>query len=199
MWKDTGIRPPKGIVEKTVEKGVEPQSQAAIVYTGPFEYTQANRTAIRAMGIVLQTRLRNTIREDLGGTYSIQAIPSYDRIPEQSYSVSINFGTDPERVEELVGVIFQEIETLKKEGVTADELRDAKQAMFRDYETGIKQNRWLLTQLYFRYLADEDLKSLFKFSKTLEDLTAEQIHEAAKIYLNAENYVKVVLLPEKEK
>jgi zinc protease len=198
-WKDTGVRPPKGVVEKTVKKGVEPQSRAAVVYTGPFEYTQANRTAIRAMGIVLQTRLRNTIREDLGGTYSIQASPSYDRIPVPAYSVAINFGTDPERVEELVNVIFQEIETLKKEGVTADELRDAKQAIYRNYETGIKQNRWLLAQLYYRYSADEDLKSLFDFSKTVEVLTAEKIHEAAKTYLNSENYVKVVLFPEKEK
>jgi zinc protease len=198
-WKDIGIRPPKGIVEETVKKGVEPQSRAAIVYTGPFEYTQPNRTAIRAMGIVLQTRLRNKIREDLGGTYSIQASPSYDRIPVPAYSVAINFGTDPERVEELVNVIFQEIETLKKEGVTEDEHRDAKQALYRNYETGIKQNRWLLTQLYYRYLAGDDLKSLFEFSKTLEDLTTEKIHEAAISYLNSENYIKVVLFPEKEK
>jgi zinc protease len=197
-WKDTGIRPPKGIVEKSVKKGVEPQSRAAIVFTGPFEYTQANRNGIRAMGLVLQTRLRNTIREDLGGTYSIQASPSYDKIPEPAYSVAINFGTDPERVEELINVIFQEIETFKSEGATEDELRDAKQAMYREYETGIKQNRWLLTQLYFRYLEGEDLESLFDYSKSLENLTAEVIHEAAKTYLNMENYVKVTLFPEKE-
>lgn len=198
-WKDTGIRPPKGVVKKTVKKGVEPQSQAAIVFTGPFEYTQANRNAIRAMGLVLQTRLRNKIREDLGGTYNIMASPSYDKIPVPAYSVAINFGTDPERVEELISVIFQEIETFKREGATVDELRDAKQAMYRDYETGIKQNRWLLTQLYYRYLEGEDLESLFDYLKSLENLTAEVIHEAAKAYLNTENYVQVTLFPEKEK
>ncbi len=198
-WKDTGIRPPKGVVKKTVKKGVEPQSQAAIVFTGPFEYTQANRNAIRAMGLVLQTRLRNKIREDLGGTYNIMASPSYDKIPVPAYSVAINFGTDPERVEELISVIFQEIETFKREGAAADELRDAKQAMYRDYETGIKQNRWLLTQLYYRYLEGEDLESLFDYLKSLENLTAEVIHEAANVYLNTENYVQVTLFPEKEK
>jgi zinc protease len=186
-------------VKKTIKKGVEPQSQAAIVFTGPFEYTQASRNVIRAMGIVLQTRLRNKIREDLGGTYSIMASPSYDRIPVPAYSVTINFGTDPERVEELISVIFQEIDTLKKEGVTADELRDAKQAMYRSYETGIKQNRWLLTQLYYRYLEGEDLESLFDYLTSLENLTIEVIHEAAKTYLNMENYIQVTLFPEKEK
>ncbi len=198
-WIDVGIRPPKGVVKKTVKKGVEPQSQAAIVFTGPFEYTQASRNAIRAMGIVLQTRLRNKIREDLGGTYSIMASPSYDRIPVPAYSVTINFGTDPERVEELISVIFQEIDTLKKEGVTADELRDAKQAMYRNFETGIKQNGFLLVQLYFRYQEGEDLESLFNYLKSLENLTAEVIQDAAKTYLNTENYVQVILFPEKEK
>ena len=186
-------------MKKTVTKGVEPQSQAAIVFTGPFEYTQANRNAIRAMGLVLQTRLRGKIREELGGTYSIMARPSYDKIPEPVYSVAINFGSDPERVEELISVIFQEIDTLKEEGVTTDELRDAKQGMYRDYETGIKQNRWLLTQLYYRYLQGEDLESLFEYLKFLDNLTAEKIHEAAKIYLNTGNYVQVTLFPEKKK
>lgn len=198
-WKDVGIRPPKGIVQKTIEKGVEPQSQVAIVFTGPFEYTQANRNAIRAMGIVLENRLRNKIREDLGGTYDIMASPSYDKIPEPAYSVSINFGTDPERVEELVSVIFHEIETFKSEGATADELQDARQAMYRNYETGIKQNRWLMTQLYFRYLEGEDLESLFDYPKSLENLTEKSILGAAKTYLNTDNYVKVILFPEKEK
>ena len=196
-WKDIGIRTPKGVVKKTVRKGVEPQSQAAIVFTGPFEYTQANRNAIRAMGLVLQTRLRYKIREDLGGPYNIMASPSYDKIPEPAYSVAINFGTDPERVEELISVIFQEIEKFKREGATADELRDAKQAMYRDYETGIKKNRWLLTQLYYRSLEGEALESLFDYLKSLENLTAEVIHGAAKTYLNMENYVQVTLFPEK--
>jgi zinc protease len=198
-WKDTGIRPPKGIVERTIKKGIEPQSQAAIVFTGPFEYTQPNRNAIRAMEMVLETRLRNIIREDLGGTYNIQVISSYDKIPEPAYSVAINFGADPDRVEDLITVIYQEIEALKKNGVTADELRDVKEAMYRDFETGIKKNSWLLTQLYYRYLEGEDLKSLFDYPKSLENMTTEGIQYAAKTYLDRKNYVQVILFPEKEK
>jgi zinc protease len=198
-WRDVGIRPPTGVVKEKVEKGVEPQSQVAIVFTGPFVYTQENRNAIRALGLALETRLRNKIREDLGGTYDIMASPSYDRIPEPEYSFTFNFGTDPGRVEELTGVIFQEIDKLKKEGITADELRDTRQAMFREFETGIKKNGWLLVQLYHRYLEGEDLGSLFNYEKTLEDLTAGIIQEAAKTYLNRENYVQVTLLPEKKK
>lgn len=197
-WRDFGVRPPKGVIEKTIEKGVEPQSQVAIVFTGPFEYTHANRNAIRAMGRVLQTRLRYKIREDLGGTYSISATPSLDRIPEPAYSFSISFGTDPERVEEMIKAIFQEMERFKSDGATEEEIRDAKQSMFRDYETGIKQNRNLMTQLQYRYMAGEDLESLFHYRKFLDEVTAGAVNTAARLYLNTENYVQLILIPEEK-
>ena len=38
-WRDLGIVPPPGVVEKTVEKGIAPKSEVAIVFSGPFEYT----------------------------------------------------------------------------------------------------------------------------------------------------------------
>ena len=34
-WRDLGITPPTGVVEKTVEKGIAPKSQVAIVFSGP--------------------------------------------------------------------------------------------------------------------------------------------------------------------
>ena len=81
-WKDVEARAPTGVITKKVEKGIEPKSQAAIIFTGPFQWDQTSRIAIRAMADVLQTRLLDAIREDLGGTYSISASPSYGRIPD---------------------------------------------------------------------------------------------------------------------
>jgi zinc protease len=52
-WKDIGVRTPNDVVIKRVEKGVEPKSSTAIVFSGPFEYTQTNRVAIRAMTEIL--------------------------------------------------------------------------------------------------------------------------------------------------
>ena len=38
-----------GVVEKTIEKGIAPKSQVAIVFSGPFEYDDAHRLALRTM------------------------------------------------------------------------------------------------------------------------------------------------------
>jgi zinc protease len=147
---------------------------------------------------VLQTRLRNTLREDLGGTYSVGVRASYDKIPDSEYSISISFGTDPERVEELIKVVFKEIEKLKIEGVKPEEANDVRKAFYRVFETGIKSNSWLLAQLNYKYQQGEDPRSLFDWEKSTERITPEVLQKAAKIYFNMKNYVQLILFPEKK-
>jgi len=197
-WKDVGIEPPKGVVQKTVKKGIEPKSQTAIVFTGPFQYDRPHRTAIRAMSLVLDTRLRNLLREELSGTYGVTVNATYEKIPREEYGFMINFGCNPQRTDELVKALLKEIESLKANGPTDKEANDARQALFREFETGLKQNNWLLTQLYRKYQLGEDPKSLFDFEEALKIITPAFIHEAARTYLNTDNYVQVSLFPEKE-
>jgi zinc protease len=83
-WKDVGIKRPTGVIEKRVEKGLEPKSRAELVFSGAFPYTQEQRVAIRAMAEVLQIRLRESLREDLGGTYSVSASPAIRRFRVRS-------------------------------------------------------------------------------------------------------------------
>ena len=47
-WKNDGVTPPKGVVEKVVRKGIEPKSQAAIVFTGPIQFDSAHEEIGRA-------------------------------------------------------------------------------------------------------------------------------------------------------
>jgi zinc protease len=48
VWKNDGIAPPRGVVEKVVRKGIEPKSQAAIVFTGPFTFDTPHEVALDA-------------------------------------------------------------------------------------------------------------------------------------------------------
>ena len=114
-WKDISVTLPTTIVEKRVEKGIEPKSRAAIVFSGPFSFDQNQRVAIRAMADILQNRLMEVIREELGGTYGISASASYYKFPKPEYSISINFGSAPERTDDLIKRVFEEIEKFKTE------------------------------------------------------------------------------------
>ena len=197
-WKDTGVRYAKGVVEKRVDKGVEPQGRTAIVFTGPFKYNQTERVAIRAMAEVLQSRLHETLREDLGGTYGVSAAAGYAQIPVQEYSVNISFSSAPERTDELVKATLQQVELLKKAGPTEKQVTDAKEKLLRDLETNMKQNGYLLTQLSLKYQYTDDLSTLFTLADYYNKLTPASIQDSAKLYLNPANMVKVTLFPEKK-
>ena len=196
-WKDVGMSPPKGIVEKIVKKGVEPQSRVSIVFSGPFEYDQTHRIAMRSLVTTLDTKLRETLREDLSGTYGVSVSPSYSKFPVQRYTLDISFGCNPKRVDELAAAIFKEIDALQANGPTEKQVNEVLQGFLRDYETSTKQNSYLLSQIYLRYQQGEDLKDFFNFPELYKkQVTAATIQEAARAYLNKGNYVRVTLLPE---
>jgi zinc protease len=195
-WKDVGARLPTGVITKRVEKGIEPKSQTAILYTGPFDYTQQERVAIRAMSEILQTRLLETIREDLGGTYSISANAGYARIPVATYTLSIGFGCDPKRLDDLVARVYQEIERFKTDGPTEKQVGDEREALLRDFETGSKENRYLLGQLVTKYETGDDPAGIWAMPEYYKKVDAAMIQRAARVYLGGGNRVQVTLVPE---
>jgi zinc protease len=196
-WKDIGLKKPAGVIEKRVDKGLEPKSRASIVFSGPFQYTQVQRVAIRAMAQALEIRLRESLREDLGGTYSVSASAGYSKIPREEYSITIDFGCSPDRTDELVKGVFKQIEQLKTDGPTDKQVADVKETFLRDQETNMKQNGYLVTQITSRYQYSEDLTSLFNMADYYNKIDPATIRDAARLYLKNDNVVKVTLFPEK--
>ncbi|HUL72800.1 MAG TPA: insulinase family protein [Vicinamibacterales bacterium] len=197
-WKDVGVRMPTVTVQRTVEKGIEPKSQVQIVMNGPFEYDQTQRVAIRAMTEILSSRLLETIREDLGGTYSINAAANYQKLPRSEYTITINFGCDPKRTDDLIKRVFEEIEKFKAGGPTETQVADEREALLKDFEASTKQNSFLLNQLKVKYQYGEDPATLWDVPSYYRRLDAAAIQQAARTYLNTSAYVQVVLMPEKK-
>jgi zinc protease len=197
-WKDVGARAATGVIEKTVEKGIEPKSLNVILFSGPFEHDQTHRVAIRAMSEILEMRLLETLREELGGTYSVDASARYQRNPNSEYSITIQFGCAPERAADLITRVFQEIEKLKTNGPTEKQVTDEKEALLREFETSSKVNSYLLGQIALKYQYGDDPAGLWNIPDYYRKIDGPMIQQAAKTYLNSKNYVKVTLLPAKK-
>ncbi len=197
-WRDIGVRAPRGVIEETVNKGIEPRSQTRIAFTGPFDYeSQAERTGIRAMAMTLQERLFDYMREELGGTYSVSVSAGYNWRPEETYTLTISFGSDPERTEELVQTVYDGIEALKTEGPTETEVANTREALLRAFETNFQQNGTILGQLVFDYQrGNEPGGSIETYPASVEVLTPDSIQATARKYFNMENRVRVTLMPE---
>ena len=197
-WKDIGHRLPTGVITRSVAKGIEPKSQAAILFSGPFEYTPEQRLAFTSMTHILQTRLLETIREELGGTYSISASPGITRHPVSTYTISIGFGADPARLDDLIARVHKEIERFKTEGPTDKQVSDEREALLRSFETSSKSNGFLIGQLTAAYQNNEDPAAIWTAPDRYKKIDAAMIHQAARKYLSGENRVQITLVPEKK-
>ena len=195
-WKDLGIRPPDGVVAREVRAGIEPKAQTQIVFTGPFEYTAANRFALRARGDVLNIKLREQLREELGGTYGVSVSAVSSHAPRQEYAVSIAFGSAPERAEQLTRAVFAQIDSLQAKGATPDDVAKVKETQLRARETSLKQNGFWLGQLAAYDQNGEDPRGILEYGKLVASLTPATIKAAANRYLNEKSYVQVRLYPE---
>ena len=195
-WRDTGIRPPKGVVQRVVKKGAEPKARTALIFTGPFEYTRQNRYYLSALAELLNIKLREALRENLGGTYGVSVAPGTSREPEPSYRFTIGFGSAPERLESLTAAALAQIDSVKKFGTTPEYLNKVKEAALRSRETALKQNGYWLSQISTFDQSGWSLAEIPNGEKMISTLTAQDLQRAANLYLRSDNYVRVSLYPE---
>ena len=69
--------------------------------------------------------------------------------------------------------------------------------MKKQNEDAIKDNEHWLDGLSRAWIEQEDPNWILDFSKKVDALTLQDIQDAAKKYLDAKNYIKAVLYPEK--
>jgi len=193
-WRDLGITPPTGVIEKTIEMGIAPKSQVAIVFSGPFEYDDAHRLALKTMTLLLQSRLFDSIRQELGGTYSITANAGASKVPRSQYSVRIEWTCDPARTTTLVQRVFEEVEALKGSYISRDRMERIRQGLLREYELDSQDNGYFLNEIARRY-SDRDVAGATNLPEQIAALTGTAIQQAAQTYLNTSNYVKVIITP----
>jgi zinc protease len=196
-WRDPGVHPPRGVVERVVRKGIEPRSQTRLLFTGPFEYTRPQRAALQALAEVLSLRLREELREALGATYGVTVSASPIREPRPEYRFAIGFGSAPERVDEMVAVVFAEIERLRRDGPRDTDLAKVREAELRSRETNRRQNRWWLSQLALLDHPGHPREGVLDPRGDADLMTPEAVREAARRYLDPSNYIRVTLLPER--
>ncbi len=198
-WKNLNINPPKGIISKVVRKGIESKSLVNLTFTGPFDWNNQNIFDLNAMRSVLEIKLREAIKEEKEGTYGVQVTGAAQSIPNPGYTFSINFECAPERVNELVKIVFRQIDTLKNNQVPQVYITKVKDALKREQESSLKSDSFWLSALNKYYFNKMDPKEILETSDRIDKLSYDAVKKAAKKYLNTENYIKVVLLPEKTK
>jgi zinc protease len=194
--KDTGIRPPPAVVVKTVHKGVEPKAETSLIFSGPCTYSLQSRYAIESLSELLNIRLREVLREEKGGTYDANAGGSCGNIPYDHYSFSVDFGSSPERVDELVAAVFRVFDEIKAGTVSDSNLTKIREIQLREHETELKTNASWLGAMEDADEDHRDQRDFLRYPELVKTLSRDVLRDAAKLYLRPEQYARFTLLPE---
>lgn len=194
-WRDVGVHAPDGVVEKTVRKGVEPKANTLVLFHGPATFAPETRYALRALSEYLEMRLLENLREALGGTYSVGVDGQVTRLPRAEYSVSIQFGSAPTRTDSLFATVRAVIDSVKAGAIQESDVQKIREQQQRSLEVNLQENSYWLANLTARLENEEDPRGLLRYDQFIRGLTAQQLQEAARRYLDTGRYARFVLLP----
>ncbi|RAW03395.1 M16 family metallopeptidase [Pseudochryseolinea flava] len=196
-FKDPGLRPVKGVVKKEVRKGTEPKSFIRLFWNGETPYNETENLKMQALSEVLNIKVIEKLREDLGGIYSGGVFARMSKYPYSNYSFGMALPCGPENVDKLITAALEEIAKIKKDGPTEADLNKVKETWKQQYVVNVKENNFWVSQLIQSVELGADPTGILSYEKRIATITPKDVKDAAVKYLTDKNYVQVVLNPEK--
>ncbi|OQP61118.1 hypothetical protein A3860_05210 [Niastella vici] len=196
--KDLKLDIARGIHSCKIFGGKEPQARVLLMLSGAYHPDALINFELNVLAGVLRLRLLERLREEIGGIYSLDINPVLRRIPTGEYNFSINFICDPANVELLILSVFGEIGKIKSTGALQDDIDKLKAASKLQKARAIKENGYWLSLISSSVLqgTEEEIEDVYN-ENLWKEITTESLKEVAIQFLNGENYMRFVLLPER--
>lgn len=195
--KDLGIRTVRGVVNKEVKRGTEPKSYVTMAFTGEAPWSTEENMKLLALMDVLDIKLTETLREELSGVYGAGMKGSINKNPYSHYIITATIPCGPENVDMLTKATLSEIQKIKDKGPVEADLAKVKETWIKQYREEIKDNGYWLSRLIQSADAGTDPADILTVEQRVNKLTAKDVQEAAKKYFDMNNFVTMVLNPEK--
>ncbi|MBS0382960.1 MAG: insulinase family protein [Proteobacteria bacterium] len=138
------------------------------------------------------SRLMVDIRVKHGYAYGAGSGLQFDRSRSIFY---VQYGSDPDKVKPVDGLVHQNLDEMRSTPVKPDELLNAKQARIRSIPLEVASVNAIARSLLDWSIKGEPLDEPMVAAKHYLDLTAAQVQDAFKQYIQPANLVQVVQGP----
>lgn len=185
----------KGEVDNKFKTKMENQKVTALVaYSGDIKWTQAERLNLAAIKHILDIRYTKAIREEAGGTYGVGVQMRTEQLLRPEYTLTIQFNTDPAKINELLPIVYKEINDMMATGVAEENLKIFKEFSVKKFaENNINNNIWKGYLIDFYVWGNNDYTD---YLKVLEGVTPATVKATAEKAFSQKNIITVVQLPE---
>jgi zinc protease len=195
-FKDIGVRFPMGVQKAEVQKGRAPREQTLLSCLADPPFDPLEQERVNAATTVLETVLRDSLREDLGQTYTVSVGLAQSPPQRGDGYIGVNFGASPENIGTMTDRVLSEVRKLQSDGPSADLVAKAREGAKRDYETALKQNNYWLRRLQTVHLLGGNPTVIITRAQRIESVTPAVLQETFRKYFPLDRYTIVTLLPD---
>ena len=196
---------PSSIKTSVIKKGSEPQANVRLLFRKNIEPASdvtssfIDNELAAQLAELLETRLREIIREDMSGTYGVGVSAFSDGYPQRQFTFEINFGCAPERVMELKDAVITAIKDMQKEVVAESYTNNLREIYKRNTEKSLRDNGWWSERIKGIYFdKSEPETAIDDIENVIPDMiTPEKMKELLNLYFNTDAYLFGYLIPEK--
>lgn len=173
------------------KKQTTPTAITTIVIKGKMEYNNRNELLMDAIGQLLRIVYTEKVREDKGGTYSVQASGDLQHHPNDEALLRIAFQTDPQKYNSLIPIVYKELEKMATEGPSQQDLDKVKAYELKVYNQVLRMNNYweyvLYTDLYNGIDVDTDFRYI------VENMTCDDIRTTLRNLIDQNNCIEVTM------
>ena len=182
---------PSGV--RTVVKSAEKQQAHVVLGFQGVTLDNPDRYALKVLDTILSRqggRLFYEVREQRALAYSVTAFNVEGLAPGV---FGVYLGTDPGRVDEAIGATQAELERIRQEKVTSDELERAKKYMTGSYEISLQSNAAQSEELAFNELYGLGHTHGRAYLDHIRQVTDTDLQRVANTYLNPTEQTLVIV------
>ena len=189
-WIDRSTAFAKGVVDDKVYKGTEDVANMYIVMNKPFAYSDKDAKVIDVMGEILQIKVTEKIREELGATYSPYLGVDYDRLPKPEFQMIAAYTCAPDNAQKVEDATWEILDNMINNGTDEINLAKAKEQLIKRRESQYtSSNNFWASVIKSSYTYNEPIKNMETYSNLVNSVTVDDIKAAAAKYLKHNEYV----------
>jgi len=173
------------------------KARVQLAMYGDEKWSRDKERDMFVLSSIAAIRLREVLREDLGGVYGVGAGGRISRAPKQERVFQIAFGCAPAAVDKLINAAFAELDAIAKNGIGEDYLEKVRQNFVRDREVTMRTNRYWLDWLGRAAWYGDDPALVLDPKPVLDRITSANVKAAAAKFLDRKKLFQAVMLPAK--
>ena len=170
--------------EGTANGGIE------MLWSSEQDWTDSTATVALVLETIINTRIVETVREELGASYGGFASVSLITVPDTRISGYIAIDGDPSRLDEIRATVLRELAELALVGPTADELGRAVSIISSNYEF-VDNFLFISENLELERNPDTDIITTSRRSNLLSDVRASDVRSLAGVVFTPDRYLEV--------